>query len=132
MTIETFIEALVTIDLINETNSYGHYPFQLFAESTDGKADMNALAIGGDVTACYRRFIQYYEAGYPIIFMSLDFPAGHDIPKDFVCIIAWQNQELSIAAMPYDTNTGHIDPMIHTAAVLDMIRTDLTRLNKLS
>lgn len=120
MDLNTFKEKLVTIDL-QEDGKYAHYPFQLSAELPDGKLEICALMLGGDVEACYRKFIEYHRKGCPNIFMSIDFPAGDDIPNDFVVVLAKDNNKPSICAIPYDTATGERFPEIHSGERLGLI-----------
>jgi len=120
MDLNTFKEKLVAIDL-QEDGKYGHYPFQLQAESPEGKLELCALMLGGDVESCYRKFIEYHRKGFDNIFMSIDFPAGGDIPTDFVVVLAKEDNKPSICAIPYDSATGEIFPEIGKSAQLAMI-----------
>jgi hypothetical protein len=81
--VEEFVATMVKIDIIEDSNSYGHYPFQLYVELEDGKSEMNALALGGDVASCYKRFAKYKKENAKRIYLSLDFPKGGDIENDF-------------------------------------------------
>lgn len=56
-----FVERLVTIDFIEDNNAFGHYPFQLLVETAEGNFELNALALGGDVVAVYKRVRWYIQ-----------------------------------------------------------------------
>lgn len=121
MNTEEFVKRLVTIDLIEATESYGHYPFQLYAEGADGSIELNALALGGDVLSCYRRMRKYVKENAKEIFMSVDFPAGGDIDHDFVCVFSIIHQEVSVLSIPYDTVSGERFPVIKESFQLSAI-----------
>jgi hypothetical protein len=123
-TVKDFVESMVRIDLLEDYNCYGHYPFQLLVEAEDGHLDINALALGGDVAACYRRVSKYLKEGVKKIFMSLDFPAGDDIEKDFICIFSIVEGKYEVYAIPYSVETGEKYEEIHSANVLDKILED--------
>lgn len=124
MTTEKFIEQLVKIDELEQFDAYGHYPFQLFVETADGKLEMNALALGGDVGACYNRVKKYKDEGAKKIFLSLDFPAGGDIEHDFVCVFSIIDGETSILAIPYNTEDGTKFETIHNSSQFEIILQD--------
>lgn len=120
-TVKEFVEQIVKIEYLEDSNSYGHYPFQLFVENSDGKFEMNSLALGGDVESCYNRFGEYLKNNAKKIFMSLDFPASNDIDHDFVCIFSYIDNNYDVYAIPYDTETGEIYEDIHNNKMLDII-----------
>lgn len=122
--VKEFVDQFVKIDLIENEDCYGHYPFQLFAETSDGKIDLNSLALGGDVKSCYKRAKKYFNEGATKIFMSLDFPALKDIENDFVCIYSILDGEFEVYAIPYDTETGETFEEIHNGEMLDNILED--------
>lgn len=119
--VEDFVNQLVKIDFVEQSNSYGFYPFQMIVETKDGKLEMNALALGGDVLSCYRRVKTYVNAEAPIIFMALDFPQGGDIPHDFVAVYSIINGEASIFAIPYNPVDGETYERIVESTQLDAI-----------
>jgi len=119
-----FVEQFVKIELIENEDCYGHYPFQLFVEKNDGKFDINALALGGDVESCYKRVQKYFKEGAKKLFMSLDFPASQDIENDFVCIYSIVDGEFEVYAIPYDPETGDTYEEIHKCEMLDKILED--------
>jgi len=122
--VKEFVEQLVKIELIESEDCYGHYPFQLFVETNDGKFEMNSLALGGDVESCYKMAKQYLDDGAKKIFMSLDFPASLDIENDFVCIYSIVDEVFDVYAIPYNTETGHIYDEIHSGEMIDKILED--------
>ncbi|MDQ6481612.1 hypothetical protein [Dyadobacter sp. LHD-138] len=121
MNTEEFVKRLVAIDPIEDTGSYGHYPFQLYAEGADGSIELNALALGGDVLSCYRRMRKYVKDNAKEIFMSVDFPTGGDIHHDFVCVFSIVHGEASVLAIPYDSVTGERFPEIKESIQLSAI-----------
>lgn len=123
-TVKEFVDGMVKIDLLEDYECYGHYPFQLLVEAEDGHLEMNALALGGDVAACYRRVSTYFKEGAKKIFMSLDFPANGDIEKDFVCIFSIVDGNFEIYAIPYSVETGEKYEEIHKSELLDKIMED--------
>ena len=110
--INDFIKTLVSIDKIEGTNDFGHYPFQALSESKDGEITISTLALGGDVISCYKIFKKQRTEGATKMYMSLDFPAGGDIKDDFVMVFSYENKELSKIAIPYNIKTGErLDPI---------------------
>jgi len=126
--VKEFVEQLVNIDLIENEDCYGHYPFQLFVETSDGKFEMNSLALGGDVESCYSRVKNYFKDGAKRMFMSLDFPGSQDIENDFVCIYSIVDGDFDVYAIPYDTETGEVYEEIHKSVLLDKILDDFKTL----
>lgn len=123
-TVKDFIDALVKVELIGDSNQYGHYPFQLWAEKHDGTTELNALAVG-DVRLCYKRTKQYIkEIGVKKLFLSTDFPKSQDIEHDFIAIYSYIDEKIDISAIPYNIETGELYEMITSAKLLDLIRTD--------
>jgi len=121
--VKEFVDCLVKIDYVEDSNCFGHYPFQLFVETNDGKFEINALALGGDVLSCYRRVKKYFKENSKKIFMSLDFPSGGDIENDFVCIFSIVNNSFDIYAIPYNTETGEKYDEIHNSDLLSKLLT---------
>jgi len=122
--VKEFVDQLVKIDILEDYDCYGHYPFQLFVETSDGKFEMNALALGGDVESCYKRCGEYLKNGAKKIFMSLDFPANLDIKEDFLCIFSIVDGKFEVYAIPYSTETGEKYEEIHTSELLNKILED--------
>ena len=119
--VKEFVDTLVKIDHQDDFNCFGHFPFQLFVETSDGKFEMNALALGGDVLSCYKRFRKYLKENAKKIFMSLDFPSGGDIENDFICIFSAVDGVIDIYAIPYSTENGEKYEEIHTSELLSKI-----------
>lgn len=119
--VKEFVDKLVKIEYLDDSNCFGHYPFQLFVETNDGKFEMNALALGGDVISCYKRFRKYLKEDSKKIFMSLDFPSGGDIKNDFICIFSAVDGIIDIYAIPYNTENGEKYEEIHTSDLLSEI-----------
>jgi len=124
-TVEEFVKTMVKIEFIEDSNCFGHYPFQLFCENKDGGFEINALALGGDVSSCYRRFSEYKKQNAKRIYLSLDFPKGGDIDNDYVAIYAFENNELSLFAIPYEIKDGKTFDTIKNSTQLDLIRTQM-------
>jgi hypothetical protein len=117
-----FIEKLVKIEFIESENSYGHYPFQLFVETSESELfEMNSLMLGGDVISCYKRVRDYVRKNAKEIYLSLDFPKGKDISNDFVCVLSIKGDVCEILAIPYDTKTGETYEIITNSELLDEI-----------
>lgn len=121
-TTQQFIDALVTIDPINDSKEYGHYPFQLLAVDAENKAELAALDLGGDVKGCYKAFRAYVAREFPYIFMSVDFPAMFDMTTDFVVIFSLVEGNLEVCALPYDSKTGKRYPIVTESKILDQIK----------
>jgi len=120
--VEEFVKSMVKIEFIENSNCFGHYPFQLFCEDKNGKFEMNALALGGDVKSCYKRFSEYKKQGAKRIYMSLDFPSRGDIENDFVAIFYFENNELNLFAIPYSLEDGKQLDVIKKSDFLDIIK----------
>ena len=121
MDVKEFIEKSVKIDLIESENAYGHYPFQLFVETSDGSFEMNALMLGGDVLSCYRRVRDYVREEAKEIYLSVDFPKGKDIVNDFVCVFSIKDGVCDVLAIPYEPETGETFEIITKSILLDEI-----------
>lgn len=120
---QEFIEQLVKIEFIEQSDSFGLFPFQLYVEKSDGTFDMNALALG-DVKACYKRTAEYIKSGAKKIFLALDFPKGGDITNDFVAIYTIIDNNYEIQALPYNYENGETYEMILSSTQLDKILED--------
>lgn len=127
-TIQDFITNLVKVEYIEDNSAYGHYPFQLFVETNDGKFDMNALYLGGDIAAVYRRVKLYVNCGAKKIFLSVDFPAGADIKSDFIAVFSIINGELDSLAIPYNPLTGIVYNQLQNTAMMIMINSQFKTL----
>jgi hypothetical protein len=119
--IEEFVEKLVEIRYLEDHNTYGHYPFQLWVETNAGKFEMNALLLGGDVQSVYRRVGQYVSEKAKTIFLSCDFPETLDSGHDFVMIYSVINREINLFAIPYNPVTGQTFDKIHKGEFIDLI-----------
>lgn len=125
--LEEFIESLVKIEYIENSNCFGHYPFQMFVETNDGNFELNSLALGGDVEACYNRFAHYIINKAKRVYLSLDFPQGGDITNDFVAIFSFENGEINIIAIPYQESDGKSFEIIKESKHLDVIKSQLIK-----
>lgn len=119
--VNEFIESVVEIDFIEQSNCFGHYPFQMWVEDKDGENTMAALALGGDAAACYRKAISYIKDGAKIVYLSLDFPAIKGIDNDFVAVYSYENKELKCIAIPYDTKDGNLFKRIEEGEAINML-----------
>ena len=123
--LNNFIESFINLELIDETNCYGHYPFQMFVENEDNTNQINSLALGGDVASCYRLFAKNKNNNAKRIYFSLDFPSGGDIENYFVCVISYENNEINLIAIPYNVNTGERFDIIEESTHLSEIKNQL-------
>jgi len=121
-TIEEFVELMVKIDFIEDSECYGHYPFQLFVETKDNKFEISALALGGDVASCYRRFAEYKNNDAKRIYLSLDFPKDGDIDEDYVAIFSFEDGVVNLFAIPYKAEDGEVLDYITESAQLDELK----------
>lgn len=120
--VNDFIDTLVTINYIESANAYGHYPFQLYVETKEKTVELNALLLGGNVSACYLRAKAYLIKGVKALYMSIDFPAGGDIDNDFVTVFYIDaDNKISALAIPYDTKTGEKFEIIYKCEMLTNI-----------
>ena len=124
-TVSEFEKELVKIEYIEQSECFGHYPFQLVCENKKGGIELNALALGGDVAACYRRFAEYKCQGAKRIYMSLDFPKGGDIENDYVAIFSFEDDKLSVYAILYEVERGERIYTITESKQLDRIKEQL-------
>lgn len=121
--VNEFIKSLVKIEKLEDSDSFGHYPFQLFTVGDDGKSTMASLALGGNVERCYNIFKEYKDNGATKIFLSLDFPSGGDILNDFICVFSYDENVLTVLAIPYSTETGEQFEYITESTHLELIKT---------
>lgn len=103
--VNEFIEQMVKVDYVDQSDCYGHYPFQMFVQKQDDKVSISALALGGDVKACHRLFADEMHNNSKRVYMSLDFPSAGDIENDFVCVFYYENKthELKKIAITYNS-----------------------------
>jgi hypothetical protein len=125
--VKEFVKLMVKVEFIEDSNCFGHYPFQLFAEMDDGKNEINALALGGDVKSCYKRFSHYKKNNAKRIYLSLDFPKGGDMENDFVAILSFENNETKLHAIPYQVSDGKILKAVEESEHLDNIKSQLQK-----
>lgn len=123
--VKEFVSTLVKIEFLDHCNTFGFYPFQMFVEHQDGKFTMCALDLGGDVRAVYKAFCDFYKEPAKRIYLAVDFPAVKDITNDFVCVIAYENNEFYLYAIPYNIETGETFSEIRDAEALNLIHDDL-------
>ena len=119
--VQNFVTDLVKIDYVEQSDCFGHYPFQMFVEKKEGGFELNALALGGNVNSNYLRFREYLKAKAKRIYLSLDFPAGGDIENDFVAIFSYENGKYNLFAIPYETQEGKTFLEITKSEQLDKI-----------
>jgi len=124
-TVEEFVETLVKIEFIEDMNCFGHYPFQLFCENESGDFELGALALGGDVTSCYKVFAKHIKGDAKRIYLSLDFPKGGDIENDYVAIFTFDYGVINVFAIPYDTEDGKTFDTIKNSSQLDLMKEQL-------
>jgi len=125
-TVESFIKSLVKIEFIEDSNCFGHYPFQMFVENKDSTYELHSLALGGNVDSCYKRFAAHKKQSSKRIYLSLDFPKGGDIENDFVTIFTFENNEIGLFAIPYSKNGETLD-IIKNSTHLDLIKSEFLR-----
>ncbi len=122
-TLEEFVNQFVKLEIIEDTNCFGLYPFPMVVETKEGAIELNSLALGGDVLSCYKRVKTYKKTEASKIFMALDFPKGGDIANDFVVVYSIVNNEISIFALPYNTENGEMYERIDNSETLTKILT---------
>ena len=123
--LKEFVEKLVKIEFLDHCNAFGFYPFQMFVEHQDGKFTMCSLDLGGDVRAVYKAFADFYNEPAKRIYLALDFPASGDITNDFVCVIGYEKEEMTLYAIPYNVETGETFSEDRHAEILNLIHDDL-------
>lgn len=121
MNAQEFAKKFVTIDFVESSGCYGHYPFQMLVEMQDNSLEVNALAVG-DVRQCYSIFASKLAKQAKSVFMALDFPASGDMVNDFVAVFAVENGIFEIFAIPYDPETGEKKEPTKTSQLLNMIK----------
>lgn len=123
--LKEFVSTLVKIEYLDHCNAYGFYPFQMFVEDKEEKGTMCSLALGGDIRAVYHAFADHYNKNPKRMYLAVDFPATGDILMDFVCVIAYEKEEMTIYAIPYSVETGETFSEIRDSEILNKIHDDL-------
>lgn len=123
--LKEFVEQLVKIEFLDHCNAFGFYPFQMYIEDKDEKGIMASLDLGGDIRAVYKVFADSYNENPKRLYLAVDFPAGGDMINDFVCIIGYEKQEITLFAIPYNVETGETLSEIRDSEVLNLIHDDL-------
>ncbi len=125
MIIEDYIKQLIKIEVIENSDDFGYYPFHLWSENKDGTNDLNSLLLGGDVLSCYKRFKSYIVKNAKTIYMSVDFPAVEDNARDFVAVFSYVNGEVNCIAIPYNIKNGEVFPIIKEGKFINLILNQL-------
>lgn len=120
-TVNDFVNQLVRIDLMEDGENYGHYPFTGMIEEKDGKNIILALAMGGDVLSVYKTIGKYIINDAKKTYFSLDFPSNEDLKTDFVAVFSYENGEYNIFAIPYDVKNGETFEHIYDNVLLSKI-----------
>ena len=122
MNVKEFANSMVKIDYVEQSQSYGHYPFQMYSENEEGQVEVGALALGDDVRACYRKVKDNICKGFNKIFLSLDFPGSEDMKHDFVAIFSIFDNAVDLYAIPYDIKTGERYKEIRKSELLNELK----------
>ena len=130
-TVQDFINDFVKIEIIESSQSYGHYPFQLLGIKENGQMDIGALLLGGDISAVYAAAKQFIRNGNKKVFLSVDFPAGLDIEHDFVAVYTFENGKTEAILLPYDSETGEQFEPVTTGTMLNMVIEQFERIKNL-
>jgi hypothetical protein len=120
-TVNEFVNQLVKIDIMEDGQSYGHYPFSGIIEDSNGKISILALALGGDVLSVYKTIGKSIIDGAKKAYFSLDFPPNEELKTDFVAVYSYENEEYNIFAIPYDVKNGETFDRIHDNVLLATI-----------
>jgi hypothetical protein len=129
-TTQEFIDNFVKIEFIESSQAFGHYPFQLIGVYEDGKMDVGALLLGGDVGAVYNATKMFIKNGCKKIYLSVDFPAGLDVEQDFVTIYTLEDGKIDTLLIPYD-ETGKELNRITSGKMVDTL-TEQFKINVLN
>lgn len=124
--ISTFVKTCVKIEFIEQSNCFGHYPFQCFIEEIQGDFQMYSLCLNEKVNTYYLKIKEFLESKPTRLYLSLDFPSGLDITYDFVFILSFENNKWKYFAIPY-TDDGKILPKIKKSEQLEKIFSDFKR-----
>ncbi len=113
-----FIQQFAKVELIGDTNNYGHYPFMGHVTNGD-KTECLALAFDGDVESVYDTIKNKLASGCDIVYVVLDLPPILDIESDFMCVMSATSNEIVVSAIPYNISTGELSEEITTCKALD-------------
>lgn len=103
--INEFIDSFVKIEYIEQSNCFGHYPFQMLIENKDGSKELHSLCCNYTCVSDYfRHFKNAQNEDVKAMFMSLDFPKLNDIEHDFIAILEYKEGLISLIAIPYNEN----------------------------
>lgn len=105
--IEEFVDFNIKITK-QDNGKFGYFPFHAFVEKKDGTFDVIVIAGVNSVEDCYKLMVKYISDSCKRIYMAIDFPAGGDIPNDFVAVFATEGIDFKAFAIPYDVNTGKV------------------------
>lgn len=112
MDFEKFKQNFITIEFIEDSNAFGHHPFQLVVITNNGETEINALA-GLRMEQIICRVKEYLSAKAKDIFLTLDLPKGGDIENDFVLALHLHDGKLiTTSTVEYDPNDGKIIKML--------------------
>jgi hypothetical protein len=116
MTRDEFIEALVKIEWVDNSNCFGLFPFQMYVEFSDSTCELHSIAIT-HAGQCYMLFIEkiLFIDGVSKVFMALDFPATGDITHDFVAVFTGDKSEdtvINVMAIPYTDKGLMLEPIM--------------------
>lgn len=121
-----FVDKLVKIEFLDHCNAFGFYPFKMYIDKPLEKPTICALALGGDIRAVYTAFADHFKQNPKRIYLAVDFPANMDIVNDFICVIGYENEEFTLYAIPYNSETGESFSEIRDAEILNKIHDDLS------
>lgn len=120
-TVNEFVEKMVKIEWIEQSGGFGHYPFQMFVEKENDERLVCALALGGNVAACFREVKKHRIENSKRIYISLDYPEMEGIEHDFVAVFSVEDGKENIFAIPYNPKTGQIFEAVKEGAFLEKI-----------
>lgn len=120
-TVNNFVKTLVSISLMDDGISYGHYPFSGIVEEKDNNIIVLSLAMGGDVLSVYKSIGKYIVNGAKKAYFSLDFPSNIDLDNDFIAVFSYDDGKYNIFAIPYDVKTGEKFEEIYDNVLLTKI-----------
>jgi len=112
---------LVKIELVEDSGSYGHYPFQMVVVNKNDGVELNSLMYGGNISACILRIKECLQAGAKKILISLDFPKALDLINDHVVVLEIAGERITGTAITYSTETGKILERIEKSDRMDGI-----------
>lgn len=118
---QEFIDS-IKLDKVDDGDEYGYYPFSMYVLTADDKMEINALALGGDILAVYRRVGSYRSKMAKQIFLAVDFPANKEIDHDFVACFILNGDKLELILMPYSTETGQFYDWVTESNLIDDLK----------